>query len=90
MDKYSVNVLYYVLLYAIFVISIIVVFANQKCLDCGTEGDVRLMPKYCHMEPIDRHSKNTVRYHPKGTYYSANKMQAYYYGSNFTQCFLQE
>ena len=42
------------------------VFKNQKCLDCGATGDSRLMPKYCHMEPVYIHPGNIVQYHPKG------------------------
>ena len=44
------------------------VFKNQKCLDCGATGDSRLMPKYCHMEPVYIHPGNIVQYHPKGSF----------------------
>ena len=45
---------------------LLVVFKNQLCVDCGATGDARLMPKYCHMEPIYIHPGNIVQYHPKG------------------------
>ena len=45
---------------------LLVVFKNQKCIDCGSTGDARLMPKFCHMEPIYIHPGNIVQYHPKG------------------------
>ena len=48
------------------------VFKNQKCLDCGATGDSRLMPKYCHMEPVYIHPGNIVQYHPKGIFKSLN------------------
>ena len=28
-----------------------VVFNTSVCLDCGVEGDSRLLPRHCHMEP---------------------------------------
>ena len=45
---------------------ILVQFNNQTCLDCGAKDDVRLMPGYCHGKMINKHPKNTSRYHPKG------------------------
>ena len=45
---------------------ILVQFNNQTCLDCGAKNDVRLMPGYCHGKMINKHPKNTSRYHPKG------------------------
>ena len=41
-----------------------VVFKNHRCLDCGETGDSRLMPMYCHMEPVFVHPGNIVQYHP--------------------------
>ena len=52
--------------YSPFQFIFLVVFKNQKCLDCGATGDARLMPKYCHMEPIYIHPGNIVQYLPKG------------------------
>ena len=45
---------------------ILVQFNNQTCLDCGAKDDARLMPGYCHGKMINKHPKNTSRYHPKG------------------------
>ena len=44
-----------------------VVFKNQKCLDCGLTGDVRLMSNYCHMEKVFVHPGSLIQYHPKRT-----------------------
>jgi hypothetical protein len=41
-----------------------VVFKNHRCLDCGEKGDSRLMPAFCHMEPVHVHPGNIVQYHP--------------------------
>ena len=54
---------------------IIVSLSNQKCMDCGAIGDVRLMPNYCHQEVEYKHPQNTSRYHPKGNVcFSKNKL----------------
>merc|ERR1712106_6415 len=41
-----------------------VVFNTSKCLDCSVEGDRRLLPKYCHMEPHLIHPGGVENHHP--------------------------
>jgi len=41
-----------------------VLFNNTKCLDCSVEGDSRLLPKYCHMEPHLVHPGDVENHHP--------------------------
>ena len=43
------------------------VFKDQRCLDCGLTGDVRLMSRYCHMESVFVHPGSVVQFHPKRT-----------------------
>ena len=45
-----------------------IIFNNFRCTACGAEGDSRLLPLYCHMEPEDKHPGAFVKIHPKGTY----------------------
>ena len=58
--------------------SILVVFKNHLCLDCGLTGDVRLMSNFCHMEPVYVHPGSLVQYHPKKP------------GNNCTFCFSED
>ena len=51
----------------LFIFRFSVVFKNQKCLDCGLTGDVRLMSNYCHMEKVFVHPGSLIQYHPKRT-----------------------
>lgn len=44
-----------------------IIFNNFRCTACGAEGDSRLLPLYCHMEPEDKHPGAFVKIHPKGT-----------------------
>jgi len=41
-----------------------VVFNTTRCLDCSAEGDKRLLPKYCHMEPHLVHDGGVENHHP--------------------------
>jgi len=41
-----------------------VVFNTSKCMDCMVEGDKRLLPKYCHMEPVMVHPGGVENHHP--------------------------
>lgn len=41
-----------------------VVFNTSVCLDCSVEGDSRLLPRHCHMEPQDVHPGQVERHHP--------------------------
>ena len=41
-----------------------VVFNTNRCQDCSVEGDKRLLPKYCHMEPSLIHPGVVECHHP--------------------------
>ena len=43
-----------------------VVFLDQRCLDCGEEGDKRLLSPFCHLEKCLRHPGRLQRVHPGG------------------------
>lgn len=42
-----------------------VVFRNSKCVDCGEEGDRRLLGSYCHMESLLTHPEPAAYFHPQ-------------------------
>lgn len=44
---------------------ITVIFEDYECEDCGVQGDRRLLPDYCHMEPLFKHPEPLRHYHPK-------------------------
>ena len=44
-----------------------IIFNNFRCTACSAEGDSRLLPLYCHMEPENKHPGAFVKIHPKGT-----------------------
>ena len=39
-----------------------VVYNTSVCLDCSVEGDSRLLPRHCHMEPQDVHPGQVTQY----------------------------
>lgn len=41
-----------------------IIFSDSVCIDCGEEGDVRLMGEFCHMEPILIHTSTPSMCHP--------------------------
>ena len=41
------------------------VFRDCRCMDCGAEGDPRLMPLFCHMESHHVHPSSVRVVHPK-------------------------
>jgi len=41
-----------------------VVFNTSRCIDCGVEGDKRLLPQHCHMEPHQVHQGDIENHHP--------------------------
>ena len=41
-----------------------IIFSDSVCIDCGEEGDVRLMSEFCHMEPIQVHTSEPSLCHP--------------------------
>ena len=43
-----------------------VVFLDQRCVDCGEEGDRRLLSPFCHLEKCLRHPGRLQRVHPGG------------------------
>ena len=43
-----------------------VVFLDQRCLDCGEEGDRRLLSLFCHLEKCLKHPGRLQRVHPGG------------------------
>ena len=43
-----------------------IIFSDSVCIDCGEEGDVRLMGEFCHMEPILIHTREPEMCHPEG------------------------
>ena len=43
-----------------------VVFLDQRCEDCGEEGDRRLLSPFCHLEKCLRHPGRLQRVHPGG------------------------
>ena len=43
-----------------------VVFLDQRCVDCGEEGDRRLLSPFCHLEKCLKHPGRLQRVHPGG------------------------
>ena len=43
-----------------------IIFNHYKCVDCGTDGDERLMPAFCHMEKVSAHNGKIDRKHLEG------------------------
>jgi len=43
-----------------------VVFRDQKCVDCGEQGDRRLLSQYCHLQKCLKHPGRLQRIHPGG------------------------
>jgi len=43
-----------------------VVFRDQRCVDCGEEGDRRLLSPFCHLEKCLKHPGRLQRIHPGG------------------------
>lgn len=41
-----------------------VVFRDSKCLDCGAQGDSRILENHCHMEMIMMHPQSAAYFHP--------------------------
>ena len=41
-----------------------VVFRDSKCLDCGAQGDSRILDNYCHMELMMIHPQSAAYFHP--------------------------
>ena len=41
------------------------VFRDSLCLDCGAQGDERLLDNYCHMDFQLIHPKNSILFHPE-------------------------
>lgn len=41
-----------------------VIFRDSKCLDCGAQGDARLLDDHCHMELILVHPEPAAYFHP--------------------------
>ena len=42
-----------------------VVFRDSQCLDCGAQGDLRILDNYCHMEMMFVHPKSAAYFHPE-------------------------
>ncbi|XP_023333830.1 uncharacterized protein LOC111705491 isoform X2 [Eurytemora carolleeae] len=42
-----------------------IIFLDSVCVECGQQGDVRLMGEYCHMEAVYKHKKESTLSHPK-------------------------
>ena len=42
-----------------------VVFRDSQCLDCGAQGDLRILDNYCHMEMMFIHPKSAAYFHPE-------------------------
>ena len=43
-----------------------VVFLDQRCVDCGEQGDRRLLSPFCHLEKCLKHPGRLQRVHPGG------------------------
>ena len=43
-----------------------IIFRDSVCVDCGEEGDPRLMSEWCHMEPCQTHPSPASPHHPGG------------------------
>jgi hypothetical protein len=43
-----------------------IIFNDYKCVDCGADGDERLMPAFCHMEKVAVHDGKIERKHLEG------------------------
>ena len=41
-----------------------IVFRDSKCLDCGAEGDSRILEEFCHMEMALVHPLSAAYFHP--------------------------
>ena len=42
-----------------------VVFRDSQCLDCGAQGDLRILDNFCHMEMMFLHPKSAAYFHPE-------------------------
>ena len=43
-----------------------IIFSDSVCVDCGEEGDPRLLSSWCHMEPCQVHPAPASPRHPGG------------------------
>jgi predicted Zn-ribbon and HTH transcriptional regulator len=52
-----------------------VVFRDSQCLDCGAQGDARLLDTHCHMEMLMVHPQPAAYFHPSTQVKKGAKIQ---------------